>query len=294
MCVAFDNLGSDVAYGTYPHYMTSVVRTYNSNTGSEIRSLMSDRGVTCLAGAYNQRVLIVVLGPDHSGRLGTCMALDMPSLRQRWQIRLPGICKALAISPNDRYVAVAGYWPHRQVAFDRLSDGRSVFALPGDPIGTYSIDFSPSGDNVAIAGESGAISIWSSRTRRLVKRIRADSGTVRRVTFSPSGRYLCAAGSDGKIRFWTVRTGKLVLTLCALELLDGQPVYPDYSVSLPFLTSPRFDFKEWIAYKPDGGYEKSSGIESDGTISQGRIFRAYTLPIRRAQTALLERLLRDN
>lgn len=59
------------------------------------------------------------------------------------------------------------------------------------------------------------------------------SQLVRSVAFSPDGRLLASGGGKNETKVWSVSTGKLLVTLVAFN--DGN----------------------WVAYTPDGYYDRS-------------------------------------
>ena len=63
------------------------------------------------------------------------------------------------------------------------------------------IEFSPNGDNFAVATTIG-IWIYNSRTGSEVHRFEGIMGGANAISYSPDGRYIAAAHQDRTIRLW--------------------------------------------------------------------------------------------
>ena len=75
--------------------------------------------------------------------------------------------------------------------------------------------------------------LWGITSGRLLHTLEGHSQLVRSVAFSPDGRLLASGGGKNETKVWSVRTGKLLVTLVAFN--DGN----------------------WVAYTPDGYYDRS-------------------------------------
>ena len=79
-------------------------------------------------------------------------------------------------------------------------------------IKTWGLDFSPDGQQLAIAGENGIVSFWSPTEGKLIKQFNTGHSIVYALSFSPdgpSGKQLATAGDDGIVRLWTL-DGELI------------------------------------------------------------------------------------
>ncbi len=75
-----------------------------------------------------------------------------------------------------------------------------------------SLAFSPGGERIASAGADGAVKVWNSKTRAVVKTLPAHPASVYSVVFHPGGKHLASVGADRKVKVWDVTTGQTVFT----------------------------------------------------------------------------------
>ncbi|MBP3531060.1 MAG: protein kinase [Thermoguttaceae bacterium] len=137
--------------------------------------------------------------------VGASARLDSPSA---WKnlLELEGHVdwiRALALSPNDRYLASGG-WDQVVYLWD-LASGRRLRSLPERVKGVSQLEFAPDGRTLATATEFGAVTLWDAATNEAVFRVQVGSGTARSFRFSRDGRYFATACDDGAVRIWTGR-----------------------------------------------------------------------------------------
>ena len=115
--------------------------------------------------------------------------------------------------------------------FDPVT-GKPIYSLTGQSL-LFSLAFSP--DNRLLATGSGdtIIKLWDAATGKLLRAMEGHTRLVRSVAFSPDGRLLASGGGKNETKIWSVSTGKLLVTLVTFN--DGN----------------------WIAYTPDGFYDRS-------------------------------------
>ncbi len=111
--------------------------------------------------------------------------------------------RALALSPNDRYLASGG-WDQVVYIWD-LASGRRLRSLPERVKGVSQLEFAPDGRTLATATEFGGVTLWDAATNEAVFRVQVGSGTARSFRFSRDGRYFATACDDGAVRIWTGR-----------------------------------------------------------------------------------------
>jgi dipeptidyl aminopeptidase/acylaminoacyl peptidase len=127
----------------------------------------------------------------------------------------------LAISPDNRLVAVGAGDPDRDKDVVRLMDaasGRETKVLPvgagsklnADAYGT--LTWSPDGAMLAVAAWGKPIELWEVSTGQRRERITGDGDAGTCIAFSPDGRWLAAGGGPDKptVRIWELPSCRLV------------------------------------------------------------------------------------
>jgi eukaryotic-like serine/threonine-protein kinase len=66
------------------------------------------------------------------------------------------------------------------------------------------VTFSPRGDLIASAGGDGTVTIWNSKTGKLVQSFPTGADSVYCVAFHPDGKHLASAGADQKVKVWNL------------------------------------------------------------------------------------------
>ena len=118
---------------------------------------------------------------------------------------------ALALSPDDRLLASAGY--DRIVRLWRVADGRPAGMLGGHGGTVWSVAWSADGQWLASAGEDRLIRIWRARDLSLAHVLRGHALNIWSVRFSPDSRLLASGSFDRGIRLWDVASGRMVRRL---------------------------------------------------------------------------------
>lgn len=75
----------------------------------------------------------------------------------------------------------------------------------------YSLDFSPDGRRLAVAGENGA-SVWEWASAKPVLTMTTHNDTVNDINYSPDGRHLVTASFDQTAKVWDAQTGLELLS----------------------------------------------------------------------------------
>jgi WD40 repeat protein len=171
----------------------------------------------------------------------------------------------IAMSPDSRWLA-AGFPNNRMEVWDTHSGNSSsftvgtgslapssIFSLDGTLLltlgggdnrinlwnvetwqhaGTFDrFDFrvalSPDGQTVAsTAGES--LCLWDLRTRRKLREIAGNVGTIWTIAFTPDGKTLAAGTHEGSVKFWNMATLQEITTLQThLSIVSSIAFSPD-------------------------------------------------------------------
>jgi serine/threonine protein kinase/WD40 repeat protein len=146
------------------------------------------------------------------GRIRIC-ALDARSPEQE----LGGhadVMELVWLPENGSFVSVGGR--DRTVQLWQRADGSRTavsYAFAGYEQATV-VEWSPSGEQLAIGTEAGTVVIWS-RITELIESVTGGHATgVRSVAWSPDGRFIATSGSpDNDVRVWDVITGGLEANL---------------------------------------------------------------------------------
>ena len=71
----------------------------------------------------------------------------------------------------------------------------------------------PDGHRIAVATESGSLSVWSIPTGDKTTTLSSNGASIGGVSFSPDGALIASASSDGTARIWNADTGELMTVL---------------------------------------------------------------------------------
>jgi WD40 repeat protein len=148
------------------------------------------------------------------------VAEDALARRPQWRERatIPahgGRCKAIAFSPEGRWLATVGGGSGGDVKLWDAKSGAEIAAWEGHPEETKSIAFSPDGQTLATGGGiwngPGEFTLWDVDTRKQIAVFTVADAGVLALAFSPDGQTL-AVGSGfvagnrrtGNVSLWDV------------------------------------------------------------------------------------------
>jgi WD40 repeat protein len=125
------------------------------------------------------------------------------SAKEEYALKQPGSIRALAFSPDGRWLAASG---GEQVHLWNWGMSEKVATLTGHAGRVTTAQFSPDGKRLVTASLDGTAKLWDAATGKLVATF--APGTYKTgmgvAVFSPDGRSLVTAGDDGAIRVWDV------------------------------------------------------------------------------------------
>ncbi len=88
----------------------------------------------------------------------------------------------------------------------KFSDGTASFNLQ-EPV--ISLDWSPDGKFLAVAGTDGALVVLDAATGAVRHQLAGHRMGAMRVAWSPDGLWFASSGQDGKIKLWHSESGEL-------------------------------------------------------------------------------------
>ena len=138
-----------------------------------------------------------------------------------WNVspELPGCLSAVSearFSPDNKLLAVSGYdnnvrvwqtgnWKQPQLAF-----AVSHLSKLNEPV---TLAFSPQDNILAVAGETGKISLYAMTTGARIRDLIGHTARVRSLDFAPDGRTLASGSEDGKVKLWDTFSNRELCTL---------------------------------------------------------------------------------
>ena len=114
--------------------------------------------------------------------------------------------QALAISPDDKYLASAGS-DMRIIVWDLVAL-KQLYSLKGHAGEIFTLAFSPDGKLLASGSSVGIVKLWSVAEGEEKQVIKLSNGSTV-VAFSPDGNTLAIAYGYNQIRLWDVPAGQV-------------------------------------------------------------------------------------
>jgi WD40 repeat protein len=182
------------------------VRTWDVETGRELRTFYGNRKVTCLAFSPDGQRLAAAGGE-------TVRVWDAGTRRETSLLRQMGELAAVAFSADGTRIMAGGArgldvapactaWP--------ADGGREYVPLAGHGRETWAIAVDPASARIASASSDGTVKIWDADERHALMTLPAKGGEVYAVAFSHDGRWLASGSRDGRVQLWNARTGEAV------------------------------------------------------------------------------------
>src|SRR5687768_1470138 len=123
-----------------------------------------------------------------------------------------------AFSPDGNDLAIAYECMGPMVRVVNVSDGLISWESPTPDLCLYHVQFSNSGQYIAIAEELGHLLVIDMTIPDTVYNIDTQTGGLNSVDFSSDGMYIYAGGDDGSIRVYETVTGTWQHTIPAAHM----------------------------------------------------------------------------
>jgi WD40 repeat protein/serine/threonine protein kinase len=138
------------------------------------------------------------------------------------------VMRAVAFSPDDRWLAVGGQ--DRQVKLWHLASSR-VISLTNHQAEVWCVAFSADGRFLASGDAGRTIMLWDLQRHALITKLAGHDAQVNTVAFSPDGRTLASGSEDSTVKLWNLALRQVVATLHAHASQINQLAFsPDGSV----------------------------------------------------------------
>ena len=156
---------------------------------------------------------------------------------------------AMALSPDDHYLAVGG-WMGPNAKFDRkdvgsirlydFQTGELLALLRSHKDVVITLSFSPDSKWLASGSADKRVKIWDVRTRSLLRTLKGHEKEIYDVAFSPDGTRIVSASNDNTLKLWNTIDGSFIGTMWKHK----DKVYTvEYSPDGKFIASGGFDNK---------------------------------------------------
>lgn len=204
------------------------VMVFDANSGRLVKVLTGlSGGWRVVAFTHNGQYL---LGVSEAGGLrARVWRTSNWSLYREMSASVPPWLRAVAISPDARWLAVGG-WNYLQIY--NLDTGEKVTDLPQPGRYVYGLDFSPDGQYLASANERTKAVLWRVSDWQQERMLAEELSDTIDLKFSPDGNYL-ALSSGETLRVWQTTNWDAPLYTKSLG-----PFYSSSSRDVPLAFSP--------------------------------------------------------
>jgi WD40 repeat protein len=120
----------------------------------------------------------------------------------------PVFVRSAALSPDGRRIAIADM----TISIYDTETGTLVRTLPGLPVKTFALAYSPDGTRLASGSDDRVIRLWDLEAKTEVMQLRGHLDRITDLLFTPDGKTLFTSSGDGTVRAWTTRTVREKLT----------------------------------------------------------------------------------
>jgi WD40 repeat protein len=165
--------------------------------------------------------LLISAGDDKVVRVWDWQAgRTLRTLRGQVGLGHEGKTFALALSPNGRWLAVAGWMggncgtSHCDIRIYDFATGRLAGVLHGHTDVVHALAFSPDGKLISGGSLNDRTAIiWDVERRVALQRLRGHNGQIYGVGFTPDGQRAVTGSYDTTLKLWSVRDGREIATM---------------------------------------------------------------------------------
>jgi WD40 repeat protein len=189
---------------------------------------------------------------------------------------LEGTIDTMALSPDNRVLAVAGQMPGKRprdagaIRLHAFPEGEVAAVLQGAGDVTECLAFSPDSRLLVSGSADFGVRIWDVAQRRMLREI-TNKARIHGITFSPNGLWVAWGTHDGNVRVWDISRNREVFG----KTVAGAPIAS-------------------LAFSPDSRYLAATSVDakvmfwdaSGGFASAGEI-RANTIGVNPANLSFM-------
>jgi WD40 repeat protein len=124
---------------------------------------------------------------------------------------LRGGMYAVSISPNGRYVAIAGFFSEDIQIFDIVTQ-RKVRTLSGHTDVVWALSWSHNGQYIASGSADTTVRVWDGNSGKQLLIYDKQGDDVRAVSWSPDDSHIVSGGTSGPVYIWASDTGQTLLS----------------------------------------------------------------------------------
>ncbi|HQR09341.1 MAG TPA: hypothetical protein PLN21_21145 [Gemmatales bacterium] len=200
-CLAFSADGQQLVSGGQAE-KSEAIRIWNLTTGKLDRSFKPLQAIVNIAWSKDTAKLYVTTSDRTFGVFDAKSGLQMQSIRER------GMIFAMALSPDESILAVAGDTTDDAsglcIKLYNTQDWKVSQSLPGHQSSVVALAFHPKGNLLvsASAKPEASIKVWDLGKKTAITQYLGHTSDVLAVALSNTGEQVASVSLDGSIRLW--------------------------------------------------------------------------------------------
>jgi WD40 repeat protein len=220
----------------------NTVRAFDAATGKELYKISAhENWVLGTAFGVDSKRLVSV-GRDRAAKLIDASAGQfLENVNQ-----MHGELAAVARHPSVDEIVIGGedrvpyiYRMDRPRNMKVGEDATLVRRLPEQAGAIFTLDWSPDGKRIAVAGAGPSVNLYDAETGQPLASCKGHAAGIYAVAFSPDGAHLAAGGFDGEVRLYSLAEARVVRASeggqdCTLEKsFVPVPLFNDHGAQNP-------------------------------------------------------------